>query len=695
MFHNPIFQYAPFLAGLLNLVVAVIVYRRNAAFRVNRRFSLFSFAIAVWNLGAFFEENIATTQTMLLFWSKVSHLGGTFAAPLGLHFVLRFTGRKKGWIQKWLLLSYIISTFSALLMFSSGAIIRGAAQYTYGHHAIWGPLYPMHLANLLINVALTFYFLISTLKQTVSNVERNRLRYGLWGFTILMITSLFNFLPAFGYNTFAPGHVGTVIFLILVLFGIYRYRLMNIRLAFAKSGLLILFWLVLGFVYSLILLGMHHLYPPDLFVHGHLLFNFAVAGLFIVAYHLTAKHMLPRMEKIIYPLKSDLRKLMPEMDSRIILAKSSQEVAEALLDIAYAAVKVPAAVFYLRPLQDGVEFRCHGIKGALSGPPPELLSSDFILTRQKIPLIREEIKRDLELESLKEKTPEEAIELIREFDELGMEALIPLSTGSEIFGLLFFSRKRLGGVYDPDDLEAIHLLATRAAAAIANFETSESLKEKEHLARVGEMTAVIAHEIKNPLGVIRSAAEKLSSLSGQVPQLPAMIIEEASRLDGIVRSFLVYARPQSAQLETVEVRKLLGRCAELFLSESRANIFSIKLPDSAMTLQADLDPDLFKQVFYNIIHNSLDARPDGEVKIIVETCDQEVRIAFSDNCGGMKKETLNNIFQPFFTTKTTGTGLGMAIVKKLVLAMKGKIYISSENGTGTTVNISFPLSKKD
>ena len=90
MMQRPIFEYSPLITGLLYLAAAVIVYRKEAAFKLNRRFSYLCFAIAVWCLGYFAEEHLARGIRGLLFWTRVSHLGGALAAPIGLHFILRF-----------------------------------------------------------------------------------------------------------------------------------------------------------------------------------------------------------------------------------------------------------------------------------------------------------------------------------------------------------------------------------------------------------------------------------------------------------------------------------------------------------------------------------------------------------------------------------------------------------------------------
>jgi signal transduction histidine kinase len=294
----------------------------------------------------------------------------------------------------------------------------------------------------------------------------------------------------------------------------------------------------------------------------------------------------------------------------------------------------------------------------------------------------------MDLEIMHGFSREEGEALVRGLEEIGMEAAVPLHAGGETLGLLLFARKRFGGVYDPEDLNALRLLASHVSVAISNFETFEALKEKEQMAFAGEMTALIAHEIKNPLGVIRSASEQLSVPGSAAAKLAGMIGEEAERLDRIVRTYLQYIRPLEAELADMDPVKLAARCRELFISEAGASKFTINIIRPEENLWVMLDADLFKQVFYNIAGNSLEARADGALDVLFEKRNNGVDLVFRDNCGGMNAETLAKIFRPFYTTKAKGTGLGMAIVKKCVFAMKGNIYISSEEGAGTVIGLS-------
>jgi len=687
MMTRSLFDYAPLLTGFLYLAAAVVVHRKEAAFKINRRFSTLCFAVAVWCLGYFLEEHAANRPGALLFWSRVSHLGGAFAAPFGFHFILRFTRQYARVPYRLLAAGYAVAGALALFLFTTPWVIRGVKAYPHGHHAEWGPLYPLFAAVVVYSYTLMIVYLLRAVRRSVSNIERNRIAYVFTGTLIMTVTTLLNFLPAFGVPAYAPGYLGALCFMLLVLVGIYRVRLMNIRQALARYLLLLVFWIVMGFCYAALLRFFEWAYPVAAPGGSRLLFHFVVIGFFVLVYQAALHRLLPLAERRLYPLKSDVRAMESALDARMAAVGDSAEVARALLGITFESVKVPAACLCLRdPFQAG-SFTLAGVKGEAS-PPARIAAPALLNLRGAV--VKEELRFDLELSSAPGGAQGPGQERLNALEQLGMEALVPLLSGETLFGFLAFAKKRFGGVYDRDDLAALTLTAGRAAAHMAALESLAAFKEREHLARMGEMTATVAHEIKNPLGAIQGAADRLAEGNGDPARFIALIRDETRRLDAIVRSFLGYARPADPIPEVVDLVRLSEKCAELFGMESRSARFTVSVTAGARPLFARIDPDFFKQIFFNIASNSLEARADGRLVITLQPGEGRVNIGFEDDCGGMSGEARERAFQPFFTTKAQGTGLGMAMVRKLVERMDGNIYIESVPGKGTLLGLAFP-----
>lgn len=223
----------------------------------------------------------------------------------------------------------------------------------------------------------------------------------------------------------------------------------------------------------------------------------------------------------------------------------------------------------------------------------------------------------------------------------------------------------------------------------------EKLHQSERLASLGKMVASVSHEIKNPLGIVQSTAEilgkRLKTIAPGNEHLADIIIEETSRLDGIVREFLDFARPPEPKMAPVVVSDILTKVTTFMEPQfEKQNITLITDLDGAVD-PLPMDQDLLYRAFLNILVNSVQAMPEGGT-LRVTTRRQlhpasGVVVDISDTGIGMSQEKIQNIFTPFFTDKNRGTGLGLAIVKNIVDSHHGTITVKSEEGKGATFRI--------
>jgi signal transduction histidine kinase len=230
-------------------------------------------------------------------------------------------------------------------------------------------------------------------------------------------------------------------------------------------------------------------------------------------------------------------------------------------------------------------------------------------------------------------------------------------------------------------------------------DAQEQLLRREQLATMGELSAVIAHEVRNPLAIIKNAVSGLHrpTLRDSDRQVLLKILdEEADRLNRLVGDLLAYARPVTPQRSTVHVEDLVRGAVELARAAQQRDTqltFDVALVDSH-TIEGD--PDLLRQALVNVAENAIQAMPDGGT-LTVRTEDAKlesspaVAIAIRDTGEGMDTLVRSKATDPFFTTRPTGTGLGLAIVHRLVNSHGGKVQIESTYGSGTTVTIILPV----
>jgi len=236
----------------------------------------------------------------------------------------------------------------------------------------------------------------------------------------------------------------------------------------------------------------------------------------------------------------------------------------------------------------------------------------------------------------------------------------------------------------------------------------EEMRRKEWLANLGEMSAGMAHEIRNPLGALAGAMQMLrkeAAADDTDRRLMDIAIREATRLDSIITEFLQYARPPALNLAESDINKVLAETLDLVQHEARtrSNITIVTTLASG-SLIAQIDQNQMRQVFWNLATNAFEAMPDGGQLTIATGCRQidaggrkgeVIEISFQDQGQGIPKANLDKIFLPFFTTKKAGSGLGLAAVHRIVDLHGGWIKVESERQQGTRFVVCMPRSGDD
>jgi two-component system sensor histidine kinase HydH len=276
------------------------------------------------------------------------------------------------------------------------------------------------------------------------------------------------------------------------------------------------------------------------------------------------------------------------------------------------------------------------------------------------------------------------------------------------------------GYYVPDDGQrelatrvlfffAIAVLVNRFASenrwkteslSKANRELSaaqDEVRRSERLAALGQLSAGLAHEIRNPLGVIQASSELLkkniSDENQLVHELSGYIGSEVARTNLLVTRFLDFARPAQAHREIADLNAVVGSA----VAQAEESIRNENSPVTVTTLLGEIKPfaidvTLIESCILNLLLNARDSMPDGGV-IAVETgvSDGNASVLVRDEGCGIPAESLEEIFNPFFTTRAEGVGLGLAMVSNFVDSHGGRIHVTSEPGEGTTFRILLPL----
>lgn len=224
------------------------------------------------------------------------------------------------------------------------------------------------------------------------------------------------------------------------------------------------------------------------------------------------------------------------------------------------------------------------------------------------------------------------------------------------------------------------------------------VRMKDRMAAIGELSAGIAHEIRNPLAAIAGSAQVLktsSSLTAQEQRLMSIVLKESERLNKSIADFLRFVRPQEKRFSEFDIAASLAETLELFgnspeLGPDHTIVREIVPP----TFSLMGDQDQIRQVFWNLARNAVQAmRNGGRLTVRTSVADGEYRIVFADSGHGMSDADLGRLFTPFRTSFPSGTGLGMAITYRIIQEHGGRIDVDSQQGIGTTITVALPLQR--
>jgi signal transduction histidine kinase len=300
---------------------------------------------------------------------------------------------------------------------------------------------------------------------------------------------------------------------------------------------------------------------------------------------------------------------------------------------------------------------------------------------------------------------------------------------------------RVRDAFTPEEITLLETVAAQIGVAIANSRVYTRMKERDRLAALGAMAAGLAHEVKNPLGAIKGAAQLLEELDGvasmgkdpQSNEFIGIILEEVNRLDRVVGSFLDYARPHAGNPVPLDINAAVRRTVQILSSQQKGDAVEMQLDLIEPLPRAKIDPEQFRQVLMNLVQNAIQAM-DGRGRVTIATAHrrttrstwtggaggppsspsaaslqralhergsagalrveelpvEQVEVSVRDTGPGIPQKVLRNLFVPFFTTKEQGTGLGLAISQSIVRNAGGTIDVQTQSGAGTKFTIVLP-----
>lgn len=691
------------LAGFLILVIGASVFLRGRRDRSHVSFVAFSLIVSAWQLCRFGELISGSALSgWLALWPAAA------IPPTAIAFFRQFLAqpsiggphRPPRVTLAWTLLAY-------------SGLVYGVVSGTDIHKQLWFLL--LFCAYVFGGLYRCVYDMYMQYRATQKRVERTRIRYLALGGFVATTLALVGVLPYFGDVWATIGNVLAILYLYFISQTLFRSRLIDVNELIGKMAVLGSLVLLLSVVYGPFLsqVGEQGAKLGNVYLLNAIVASFVILILFEPvrgAIENGVNRWLVRQRTELRGRVESLRRELtsvtsvPELTRRIITAlEESRRVTD-------------GAVFLLDA--DGAGFDRAGYFGAAPIERLEAGAARVLLERARTGHIDVEVLRR-EAAALPVDAPAEKREsvaaLLAATDQLAAGLVFPFlgtaetEQGPWLLGLLTIRDDRAEGSFDQDDIDVFRAVATQAARAIESSQAYERVKERDRLAALGEMSAGLAHEIRNPLGAIKGAAQLLVGPDGKpLPPGPEsgefidIILEEVDRLNNVVTRFLDYARADrdgGNRPAAIDLNQIVRKTVALLQSSPEARAVEIKLRVDEQLPQVVADPDALVQVFLNLGLNAMQAMPEGGALDILTTRRRRSKLGYGqfaevrlrDSGVGIPPDKLTKLFTPFYTTKSRGTGLGLAIAQRIVSQHGGTIEVRSRPGEGSTFSVFLPV----
>ncbi len=556
-------------------------------------------------------------------------------------------------------------------------------------------------------------------RRTLQRVEKTRLVYLLWGGVLAITAAASEYLQNIGVPFPSLGNITTIIYMYFISQTLLRYRLLDLNELLGRMVVLATLVLILAAIYGL-LVAWVPTSQSGVFLFNTLVASFVVIILFEPLRTSVEGQIQKWLFREMYELKARIDALRALLANVIDLREAVRVTVVSLEE----SRRATHAAIYLVDA-DGAGYDLHGHLGER---PVERIDAaarrPFFerLLQTRFPISIEQLEREHASRTAMPDGDVETIDAIaRTLDEMRTALCVPLMADDQILGLLCIKDERLREAYATDEVDLFRGVAAQLVITVQNSKLYERMKERDRLAALGEMAAGLAHEIRNPLGAIKGAAQLLlppadggepsaATVAQDSREFLGIIVEEANRLNKVVSQFLDYARPYRGEPQPLDVNEVVRKTAQLVPpAPPGVNGESTQPVDVALALAEELprvraDAEQLRQVFLNLAINAVQAMPLGG-KLTISTAKrasgrrgapaQFLEIRFRDSGPGIPAPELKNLFIPFYTTKEKGTGLGLPISQRIVENHGGTIEVRSRVGVGSTFTVVLPVLEPD
>ena len=725
MFSMNLYSIPTFLTSILVIFLGAFSYKKNTNSPINRAFFLLCAFTGIWLFFGSIAYNCQSASTAIFF-VRLCYIGVINISIATLHFTIVFLDFKK--LKKFVPYFYLVGTVFVICLFSNNLILGDFQKYSWGYYPRAGALHPLFLAVFVgIIILSNILLMVSFFRGTVSGFKRLQLKYVVSAIFVFSFAS-FDFLPNYGIAVYPFGYIPTTIFLGIIAYGIVKYRLFDITIAFTRLGVfIVVYCIVLGIPFGLATWGRNWL--TNAFGQGWFwapmftLLILATAGPFIYLY------IQRRAEDRLLQEEKRVQELLTRASIGMITVRDLQKLLKLIIDVVVNNLKVDNTAIYL--LENDLyvlkvsekEYKNH----------TRIESDDPLIKRLKElkqPIIYEEIKR---LSESQQNNEENLHEIVQQMGELQASVIIPTIVEDVLLGFIVVGERKDKGSYSVDLINVLTVVGNQVALAIENAifyeETGKDLAQRFHESRLkslGTLGTGIAHQMHNRFNVITFAGEMLlqtvkslniETISTEdLKKVLAMVIKNVEKMVGsafrgaeMTDAIKNYAKKADAAPSVVFFKSVVKNSMELLYVKQ--NNFKFKfVEDYPQEVFLWVNFSNLQEIIFNAVDNSCDAMAlkmklcqsgdlnikdfDPQVVIRGKIINRKFIFEIEDNGMGFEEERLKKgVDVPFFTTKGAekGTGMGIHMMAHYVKQNGGDLRIESEYTKYAKIIITLPL----
>lgn len=694
-----------FVNAVASLFLGASVFLKNVRDGKNAVFGLFTMSVSAWST-FYVMWQISADAPSALAYSRGFSFCAIFIPLCYFHFSTLLAGRRSSNLRRELKIGYttalILGTLSLTSLMITGVEPRGG----FPNWPVPGVIYPVYLLHF-------FYFTVRTVMvlyrayQAAVSASRAQLGYVYYATVIGFIGGSTNFF--LWYSIPIPpvgnGLVGAYIF--VVSYAVVRFRLLEVDYVLVKGLVVVLTILALAVPMPFIVAGLAFLtagtvtYEMFVLLSGVsvLISASMFFGIPVLRYRLD--HYI---ENHLLRVRLGYRGQMREVTRSISSLNEEAEIFQQAVKVVIEALGATRALILVRgELELDYKVRS-SINFASSFPIGASLKDDHIVVR----LGRGTTSARL-LDELRT-TVGASAEDKREIAELqrfhNVEVLVPIVADITFFGILLLGPRSAGRAFSDSDLSLLDALCVQIALSLRSRQLERRMNQTEKLISLGTLAAGLAHEIRNPMVSIRTFSDLLMEHHGDpdfMREFGSVVRRDIARIGTIVENISAFAENNQVVLTPVSAADVVRAVQDILKRELQDTGTEFVLePGTCPNVRGNFGQ--LSQVFLNLFQNAIHAMEKREVKRLFVRCSgleqagstRAVRIEITDTGGGIDQELLPKIFDPFVTTKATGSekrgmGLGLAIVKRIIDGHDGQIEVSSQPGVGTTFVVTLPV----